>query len=243
MKATLFTLLTFFALISNAQNLLVPGKNTFEKKWIRLQEYKMQWFTIRDTNMIEIGEVTTKFLTDKNKLTIVTSVEMKNSKTPWIDSTVASLIDLSPIRHTSNNARRNMALNFGSTVTGIYEDKIKGIQTNISDTPKGTYFDSNLYPMLISWLPLKENLKSEISIYDYNPTGKIGITKAWVKNVTNGSYATSKYGTVKVWIVSVEDGISNGQTSMNFYIGQADRKLWKQEINASGRKMVMQRME
>jgi len=243
MKTTLLIIFTFFTFICNAQNLLVPGKNAFEKKWIKNQDYKMQWFSVRDTSRIQIGEVVTKILTEKNTLSIVTSVEMKNSKTPWIDSTVANIADLSPIRHSSNNAQRSMTLEFGNMVTGMYKDKIKGIQTQISDNPKGTYFDSNLYPMLICWLPLKEKLQQEISIYDYNPTGKMGIIKAWVKNVTSGTFATAKSGTIKVWIVSVIDEISSGQTLMNYYIAQSDRKLWKQEINTGDRKMIMERIE
>lgn len=243
MKTILLALLTFSTLISHAQSPLTPAPRAFEKRWITDQSYRMQWYAIRDTGRTLMGEVSTRIEKGQKTLTIVTKVAMKNSKIPWMDSTVALLADLSPVRHASYNAQRDMVLNFGKTVTGYYLNKSNGTTTSISESPKGTYFDSNLYPMLICWLPLKEHLNQELSIYGYNPAGKIGVIRAWVKNVASGTYTSSASGDIKVWIVSVADEISSGQTTMTYYIAKSDRKLWKQEITAGARKMVMQRIE
>jgi hypothetical protein len=61
----------------------------------------MTWYSLRDTAKFEIGKVTTKISTDKTNLTVVTQVSMKNMKMPWVDSTVANLKTLKPIRHSS----------------------------------------------------------------------------------------------------------------------------------------------
>jgi hypothetical protein len=241
MKLIFLFILTIATLTSNAQNLLTPSKKSFDKKWIKNASYQMTWYALRDTAKIEIGKVATQISTDKTNLTIVTQVSMRNMKTPWEDSTVANLKTLSPIRHSSYNMQRDMVLNFGNTVTGFYKDKIKKSTTIINDTTKSDYFDSNLYPVLIGWLPLDNNYKQDISIYDYNPSAKIGVIKASVKNVSSSTYQTDKNGIRNVWIVTVSDEIGNGVNT--YYFDKVDRKLWKQEIDANGRKMMMKLVE
>lgn len=241
MKSIFLLVLFITTLTSNAQDLLTPSSRSFEKKWVKNTNYQMTWYAIRDTTKIEIGKVTTQISTDKKNITIVTQVSMKNMKTPWVDSTVANVKTLKPIRHSSYNMQRDMVLNFGKVVTGFYDDKIKKNKTIINDATETDYFDSNLYPFLIGWLPLENNYKKSISIYDYNPSAKIGVIKASVKNVSSGIYQTDKNGIRNVWVVTVFDEIGNSEN--NYYFDKVDRKLWKQEINANGRKMMMKLVE
>lgn len=231
------------ALLSKAQTKLVPAKNVVEKKWMTNQKYQMVWYALRDTARFEIGKVTTEISNDGNKITAITQVSMKRSNTPWIDSTVAFVKDLAPVYHSSYNAQRDMALTFGKVVTGYYNDKIKKIRTIIKDTTKEDYFDSNLYPTLITWLPLKEGYKQDIAIYDYNPAGKIGVIKASVLDVKRGIFESAVSGIHNVWVVTVSDEIGGADSKMTYYIDMADRKLWKQEIVAGERKMLMQLVE
>jgi len=244
MKSILFSVLVITSLTSHAQSLLTPSKKAFDKKWIKNANYQMTWYALKDTSKFEIGKVTTQILTDKNNLTVITQVSMKNMKTPWIDSTVANIKTLKPVRHSSFNMQRDMVLNFGKIVTGSYNDKMKKNKSLISDTTKIDYFDSNLYPVLIGWLPLDNNYKQDISIYDYNPSAKIGVIKASVKNVTSNTYQTDKNGMRNVWVVTVSDEIGNGENGVStYYFDKEDRKLWKQEIDANGRKMMMKLVE
>lgn len=244
MKSIFVFLLAAAALTSNAQNLLTPSKKSFDKRWIKNTTYQMTWYTLKDTAKFEMGRVTTQISTDKTNLTVVTQVSMKNMKTPWVDSTVANLKTLKPIRHSSYNMQRDMVLIFGKIVTGFYNDKMKKSETIVSDTTKSDYFDSNLYPVLIGWLPLDNNYKQDISIYDYNPSAKIGVIKASVKSVSSSTYQTDKNGIREVWVVTVSDEIGNGENGVsNYYFDKADRKLWKQEIDANGRKMMMKLVE
>lgn len=246
MKAIITSwLLLFMSMITFAQTRLIPGKNSFEKKWIKSGAYQMTWYIQKDSNKIEIGEVSTEVFRSKNILTIVTSVAMKNSKEPWVDSTVAWLHSLAPLRHYSYNAQREMVLNFGPVITGYYNDKIKKERMQIIDTTSTAYFDSNLYPAMISWLPLKEGYTQDLSIYDYNPSGKIGVIGAFIQNVTSGTYKSIKSGIRNICIATVRDEIMGDKSGsyMTYYIDKADRRLWKQEINVGVRKMLMERKE
>jgi hypothetical protein len=239
-KFILLSIIVLVASFANAQTTLVPSKNAVEKKWIKSQDYQMVWYAIRDTSKMEIGKVNTSISSNKKNITVVTQVSMKQMKTPWVDTTVADKNTLKPIRHSSYNGQRDMVLNFGKVVTGKYNNKMKKKQTEIKDTTNEAYFDSNLYPTLISWLPLKEGYKQDIAIYDYNPDGKIGVIKAFVKEVKKGIYENKKSGTRNVWVVTVADELGNGENGIStYYIDILDRKVWKQEINAGGRKMEM----
>ena len=243
MKLIITTYFALAAIASTAQNSLTPGKG-FESKWIKSQNYQMKWVALRDTSKFEMGIVSTQIIKDKKYLTINTQVNMKNTTEPWVDTTIADISTLKPIHHASYNRQRDMVLNFGKIVTGFYNDKIKKKNTVISDTTTKGYFDSNIYPALIGWLPLKEGYKKKIPIYDYNPSSKIGVIWAYVNNVESGTYETLFSGTKKVWIVTVSDEIGTGKNDfMIYYIDKGDRGLWKQEINTNGRRMMMQRIE
>ncbi len=103
------------------------------------------------------------------------------------------------------------------------------------------YFDSNIYPSLITWLPLAEGYRQDISMYDFNPNGKTGLLKAMIKEVKKGIFVSAKTGSHDVWIVSVSDEIAASVST--YFIDIADRRLWKQEVNAGGRKMILESIE
>jgi len=243
MKAILMMVLTITAFTSGAQDVLTPGKKSLENKWIYNTSYEMLWYAIKDTSKFEIGKISTQIVKDKNSVTVITRVNMKNAKAPWIDSTIADISTLQPIYHSSYNKQRDMVLHFGKIVTGFYNDKMKQNYTSINDTTKTAYFDSNLYPTLLSWLPLKDGYKQDLSIYDYNPAGKIGVVKASITEVKSGTYASTAVGNKKVWVVTVSDEIGGDGNVSTYYFDKSDRKLWKQEINSGGRKMILQLVE
>ena len=244
MKVLFFLFLTVAYFKSNAQDFLVPSKKAVGKKWIKNSSYEMIWYALKDTVKFEIGKVNTQISRDHTNLTVVTKVSMRNMKTPWVDSTIANLKTLRPIRHASYNMQRAMVLNFGKIVTGFYNDKISNSSLIVSDTTTSEYFDSNLYPILIGWLPLCNGYKKDILIYDYNPTAKMGVLKASIKNVSDSTYHTKNNGIRNVWVVTVSDEIGNGQNgNSTYYFDKESRKLWKQEIDSNGRKMLMQLVE
>ncbi|MCF0056154.1 hypothetical protein [Dyadobacter sp. CY356] len=220
---------------------LKPSPEAFEKKWVKPETYDMAWYAIRDTTKIEIGKVSTRIVENKDQVVVITIVEMKGMKGTWVDSSSSDRKTLTPIRHASYNAQRDMVLNFGQIITGFYNDKKPGKNILIHDTTQTSYFDSNMYPVLIRWLPLKEGFTTKIAIYDYNPSAKIGVISATVSGVSSGIYSSKRSGSREVWVVDVNDEISNGKSQ--YFIDKTNRKLWKQTIEAKGRTMIMVAIE
>lgn len=244
MKIIFVFILSIASISMNAQNLLTPSNNSFDKKWITNISYQMNWYMLNDTAKFDMGKVSTQIIPDKANLTVVTNVSFKNMKSPWVDTTVASLMTLKPVMHSSYNPQRDMVLYFGKVVTGYYNDKMKKNIIVVSDTVNADYFDSNLYPLLIGWLPLQNDYKQDIAIYDFNPSARSGILQASIKDVKSGTYESDKNGIRSVWIVTVTDEIGKGGNSKSiYYFDKEDRRLWKQEIDANGRKMLMKLVE
>lgn len=239
MKNTLITvLLVFISLISLGQeSTITPLNNSFDSKFIKNENYEMSWFMEMDTTKIEIGKIKTEIKRIKNNVLIITSIKMNQVQTKWIDSTLARKSDLKPIYHSSFNQQRDMVLNFDKKVTGYYFDKKTNTKSEISETTSGSYFDSNMYPQLIRWLPLHNGFQKTISIFDYNPSAKTGVIKAFIKNVEKGK--TPENDKKDVWIVSVTDDISDNKANMTFYIDSNTRQIIRQEIDMQGRKMIM----
>ncbi|PZU80112.1 MAG: hypothetical protein DI529_16875 [Chryseobacterium sp.] len=131
---------------------------------------------------------------------------------------------------------RNMLLRFTKNkVTGYYLDNKTRKKDMIDELTTSPYFDSNSYPALIRFLPLSENYSNEIAIFDYNPTAKKGIIKAYIEKVEK-----SEYNGKKVWVVKSTDDIQDRKAESTYYIDIDSRKILKQEINAGGRKMIME---
>ena len=233
----LFILLS--ASFCEAQNVSLNGNNRFEKKWVAPETYQMRWYLQRDTQLIEMGLVKTAIQVESKSLLVITTVRMRNAKSDWIDSSMAEKAGFKPIFHSSYNMQRDIVLKFGKIVRGVYNDKTKNTSVLINDTTHADYFDSNLYPYLIRLLPLKEGFTTSIPIYDFNPDGKKGVLSAVVKAVVSGKI--SQHGQEKeVWMVTVTDEIvADNSAYSTYYIGNADRKLLRQEMNIRGRKMVM----
>jgi hypothetical protein len=163
---------------------------------------------------------------------------MRQATSPSIDSTIADKTTLRPVYHSSHNAQRNMVLKFGDIITGSYADKQKGTIIPITDSAANSFFDSNLYPTLIRWLPLRTGYMKDLAIYDYNPRGKTGVMKVSVICVRQSDYLHQNRELKRVYLVTVKDEISQGTTT--YYVDVQTRKLWKMVIAVGERKMMME---
>ena len=234
---TVFSVLISLSLYAQDAT-ITPLNNSFDSELIKNESYEMTWFMEVDTSKIEIGKIKTEIKKVKNNVLIVTTVEMNQVQTKWIDTTLAHINNLKPIYHSSYNRQRDIVLNFDKIIKGYYFDKNANIKSKISETTTGNYFDSNIYPQLIRWLPLNNEYHKTISIFDYNPTAKTGVIKAFIKNVEKGKMPGNSDR--DVWIVKVTDDISDNKAIMTFYIDSNTRQIIRQEIDMQGRKMVME---
>ncbi|RYF24493.1 MAG: hypothetical protein EOO42_05690 [Flavobacteriales bacterium] len=241
---TYMFLLLSFPFVGLAQETIKPKKGVVDQKYIQNQTYQLRWLMLRDTAKIQVGVVDYNVKVVGDKVQVITDVKMKGAASSWIDTTIVRKADLSPVYHSSYNPQRNMSLKFDKEITGFYLDKADGKLTEIAQTLASGYFDSNFYPMLIAWLPLKTGYTANLDIFDYNPKGKIGLLKANVLGVKEGKYLSKKQGEIKTWEVEVSDEISNGSdTKSTYYFDQFSRKLYKQRINTGGRIMEMELVE
>jgi len=245
MKTLLYVLLVTFGTanqVFSQETPLSPINNSADINLIKNETSEMNWFMVRDSLKMQIGTVQTQIEKEKEKISIITTVNMKQSPTKWIDSTIVETLNFKPLYHSSFNQQRDMVLNFGEKITGYYLDKQTGTKTQISEEVEKPFFDSNFYPQLIRLLPLKDKYSNTISIFDYNPTSKIGVITATIKNTEQ---ATIEFNgkKIEVWKVETSDDISNNSAISIYYIDITTRKILKQEIDFGGRKMLMELVE
>jgi hypothetical protein len=236
-------LLTVFSVIVSLNSFaqdstITPLNNSFDPELIKNENYEMTWSMEIDTSKIEIGKIRTEIKKIKNNVLIITSVKLNQAQTKWIDTTLAEINNLKPIYHSSYNQQRDMVLNFNKKVTGYYFDKRTNTKSVIAESTSGSYFDSNIYPQLIRWLPLNNDYHKTISIFDYNPSAKTGVIKAFIKNVEKGKVPGTR--DKDVWVVKVTDEISDNKVIMTFYIDINNRQIIRQEVDMQGRKMIME---
>lgn len=231
-------MITLGSSLINAQvTVQTPDKNEIITSLIKNEKETMIWYALKGETKIEIAKINTEINRNNTTVNVKTTVKMAD-KPDWVDETVAELPQLKPVKHTSFNTQRDMTLNFGKAVTGYYTDKATNTKTEINEKVNGSFFDSNIYPQIIRWLPLKENYKTDISIFDYNPKAGIGSMKAHITDTQKGNSNNKE-----VWIVSVTDDISSNAVKMTFYIDIKSHQVLKQEIDAGGRKMLMEKVE
>lgn len=232
----------FILLISSthlfSQKLLTPANSGIDSNLIKDETSESVWYAENAGAKIEIGSIITELKKlNRTDLLIKTTVKMKQAPDAnWTDSTIVKTLDFAPQYHSSYNSMRDMVLRFGKNkVTGYYLDK-KSQKKDLIDTDAVNYFDSSSYPMLIRFLPLKENYSSEISIFDYNPkANKNGVIKAYVVEVKKTDYKGKP-----VWVVKTDDDISNKTTTTTYFIDPETRKIVKQEMDMAGRKMFLE---
>ncbi|MEQ5790037.1 hypothetical protein J4E06_03170 [Muricauda sp. NFXS6] len=242
MKKTFYLLLVVLATsfqVMGQKSILTPENNPVDKSLIDEETYEMAWYMLKDSSKIEIGKVRSEIKKKMKGIYIITTVEMPSAPTTWVDSTIVGRRKLEPMYHSSFNQQRDMVLNFSEQVTGYYNDKGSGKKTEISESVDAPFFDSNFYPQLIRWLPLKTGYNSTIAIFDYNPKSGTGILTATIKNTEQATLELK--GAIKeVWKVTVTDDISKNTAISTYYIEKESRKVLKQEIDMGGRKMVME---
>lgn len=218
---------------------ITPHSDSFDASLIKPESYKMDWYISVESRRIFLGEVATKIEMNENNITVITSIDMTNATMKWTDSTVAAINSLQPIYHSSYNQHREMVLNFEGRVTGYYLNKKTKTRTTIDEPIYQPFFDSNIYPQLIRWLPLKENYSATISIFNFSPPLKKGKMNATITNVLRETIR-SKGEEIEVWKVVVTDDISDNQALTTYYIAIETRELLRQETTINGRVMLME---
>jgi hypothetical protein len=174
----------------------------------------MDWYTMREDKKIMIAKIFTEIKKSKSEVLITTKVKMVNSTSDWIDSTRAKLPNLLPIAHSSFKRAKGYGFTVwknNNRILSCVNQLMK--RQKLMKLQKVLILTVIFIRRLIRWLPLKENYKTSISIFDYNPQAGKGIMKAHIKNTRKDIYKDKD-----VWAVEVTDDITDNQSTVIFYI-------------------------
>lgn len=208
-------------------------------KLLKPASYKMKWFIQKDSLNKLLGTVITKLDKTDEHLIISQQVILNSSIQTWIDSTIADVNSLRPIYHSSYNSKRDMVLNYKLPyITGHYFDKVKNNEFSIHDTCGGQFYDSNIVPFLLCWLPLKEGYKTKILAYNFGGPSIHGLKQISVTNTKEAVYQLPGRKKEAVFIVDVFD--EENFTTTTYYFGKFNRAIYEIEIITDNGLMKMQ---
>ncbi|MCW3074695.1 MAG: hypothetical protein JWP69_1764 [Flaviaesturariibacter sp.] len=217
--------LFLFGIQTTQAQTVSPGDKMFSRLSVKPDTYTMKLFMVKDTQQRELGESLVTIENKEGKLFIIQDIKIKGMPARWIDSAVTEAGTFKPLYHSSNNMQRDMVIRFsGNYISGHYNDKIKKTTSLISDTIEANYFDSNFYPFLVAWLPLKEGFTSKFTIYDYSGPQKHGPLGASIDAVRKTTI-TIEGKMIEVFEVTLFNEISN--SSGKYYVGVKDNKIYQ----------------
>lgn len=234
--------MTVFGIVHGQTKMLMP-KNFMVDPVIHLEDsYAMTWYMEQDSQKMELGKVFTNLALVDNALRVITRVELNQSPSVWVDTTIVKANDFQPIYHASHNDQRDMVLAYGEQINGYYWDKQSGTKTLISEKASGPFYDSSFYPHLLRWLPLEEGYSISLPIFNVDPNAQTGRMTVKIKS-TSASSIDFNGRTVKVWVVTSSDTITDHTVDLTSYIEQGTRRLLKESIRVGQRKMTFERID
>lgn len=242
MKSIVLGLL-LFPLLTNAQEIIEPTLGLVPNKYLKAGTETFEWFFKNKESKTSFGEVTYTYGPEGDNWLLVTEVKLKGASVKWLDTTLVHRKTMRPIYHSSVNAQRRMELFFEEgRVGGFYQSFNPAKIEQINDEASRAYFDSNIYPFLIRWLNYKTGYQAILPIYDMQPGKTKRELEVQVINTAAGVWKNAAGEDKPVWVVQVVDGIDPTGVS-TYYIDQATRVCYLQEIVSKGRTMLMERKQ
>ena len=230
-------LLIAIAPLCQAQTLLVPGENVFDKKFIKSGSYEMGVYASSNGQPVEVSTFNIQISTSNKTLSVYTMLKMAGSNDVSIDTSVADWDTFKPIYRSSSSKARDMVLYYGKEVTGYYYDKQTRKRHTVKDPVNTAFFDSYAYPYLLGLLPLTTGYKNDIAVYDFKPTNQTNTKRARIEEVKSNLYKSNLTGEHKVWQVDVLEEATNDRYA--YYIDKDTRRLWKIEILTQGQQVAI----
>ncbi|MBW0178388.1 hypothetical protein [Sediminibacterium sp.] len=214
-----------------SQELLLPGGNSFDKKWLKNANYEMTCFAVSGKQMVPVSSFTVKVNANTKTIGIYTVLTMLSNNEQWIDTSIADANSLKPLYRSSVNPNRTLELKYDKAITGYYFDKQAKKKHVINEASKEPFFDSYFYPYLLGSLPLNSGYRTTMKVYDYKPANSSNIKTTRVEEVRTNMYTSEMTGEHSVWQVSVFEEATGEK--YEYYIDKDSRRLWKIEIQAA----------
>lgn len=227
----------FIVLNTNAQSLIKPGDNSFDKNFIKSTHYEMSYFAVSGRQTVEISSFDVEVKVNEKTIEVYTRINTPAGNSIWIDTSIADINTLKPVYRSSDNSDKQYHLKYGNAIEGYYFDKKLNKGNQVKDNNKGDFFDSFIYPYLLGALPLSSGYKAILPVYEYRPGAKSMISNTLITEVKNSMYRSEITGEHAVWQVSVFEEGTN--VKYEYYVDKESRKLWKVEILASNGKQYL----
>jgi hypothetical protein len=154
MKYIFSALISIILLNTNAQNLLSPGENVFEKKFMRKGTYEMAYTVDNNGQQLEIGTYKIEINPGVKNVSVYTLLTLAYNGETWADTSIADANTFSPVYRSSFNSSKEFVLHYGKDVTGYYLDKRTKKRNTIKEPVKEGFFDNYASPHLLGMLPL-----------------------------------------------------------------------------------------
>ncbi|MCC6182855.1 MAG: hypothetical protein IT237_13590, partial [Bacteroidia bacterium] len=142
-------LFLFIALNTNAQSLIKPGDNSFDKNLIKSTHYEMSYFAVSGRQTVEISSFDVDIKVDGKTISVYTRINSPAGNSIWSDTSIADINTLKPIYRSSDNSDKQYHIQYATAIEGYYYDKKFNSGNQIKDNNKGGFFDSFIYPYLL----------------------------------------------------------------------------------------------
>jgi hypothetical protein len=233
-----FLLLCFPVASCLSQEILAPGGNKLDKKFLQNLSYEMTCFAFSGKQMVPVSSFAVNVNVNAKTIGVYTVLTMLSSKEQWIDTSIADANSLKPLYRSSVNPNRVLELKYDKAITGFYFDKQTKKKQLINEAAGALFFDSYFYPYLLGSLPLSSGYKAEMKVYDYKPVNNTNIKSTRVEEVKTNMYNSEMTGEHKVWQVSVFEEATGEK--YEYYIDKDSRRIWKIEVlAANGQRFLM----
>ncbi|GLB52739.1 hypothetical protein NBRC110019_17790 [Neptunitalea chrysea] len=221
---------------SFGQKRITPGDKRIISQRVQNEHYAMLWSMVKGDTITELGKVLTEIKVLDEKVLFRNEIKRNGTNDKFVDSTIVSLPDMAPIYHFSDNAKREIVINYGENVEGYYIDKSKK-EKLILEGQYPSSFDSSMYPQLIRCLPLSQNYTADLLIFNFDPEHITDVVNAYIK-----STSAAVLNNVRVWDVTVKSDISDTQT--HYYIDSKTYEILKIQVSMpNDTYMIMERIK
>ena len=143
----------FIVLNTNAQSLIKPGDNSFDKKFIKNTHFEMSYFAVSGRQTLELSSFDVEVKVNSKTISVYTSINSPAGNSIWIDTSIADINTLKPIYRSSDNSDKKYHIKYGNLIEGYYYDKKSNKGSQVVDNYNGGFFDSYIYPYLLGALP------------------------------------------------------------------------------------------
>ncbi|OJJ19116.1 hypothetical protein BKI52_20075 [marine bacterium AO1-C] len=220
---------------TQAQITITPTKKFIENQYLQneVSRYELSVEVNGKRVVRAVQEDAITLMPAKNQLLRVQKL-LVQGRAMSIDSALITLDNFQPIYHAGINPRRNIQLKYDyatGKIMGSYTPKKQAKPQAIDQKVLTPYFDSNVYEMMLRFLPLKPSLKAKFPAYAYESEEKNGVRWYQIQEVT-----LQKFNDQPCFVVKVKN--KQGQV-IHYWINQQNRTLHKYEIQLpNGRKVL-----